>query len=470
MINLSSKTKIIATVGPSCDREEVLEKMIFAGARIFRFNSKHNTLDWHQEKINLIKKLSKKLEMVLTTLIDLQGSEIRIGHFDKEKETFEKNEIVYFASKKINNLKTIILDEKILEKINSGQKIFIADGNLEFEVIDKNDKVLKTKVIEGGEISGNKNTCFPGLKLNLQSITEKDKLFIDLAVKTNVDYLALSFVRTKNDILDLKNILKKNSSKIKIISKIETQEAIENIDEIIKYSDAIMVARGDLGVQLPIEKVPFYQKLIIKKCLDQGKPVITATQMLESMIENKRPTRAEVSDIANAIYDGTSAIMLSGETANGRYPIKAVETMNKVANFIEKNHLFIFNSKTNPNNLTEQIVYAAYKLVEDNLTNIKAIVVFTETGKTVHLISKYKPSLSIYTFTQKENIKSQINLLWGVYPFFLTEKTKIVPVQKALIFLKEKKFLNKGDKVIAIYGDHYGKPGNTNTIKIEEIK
>ncbi len=467
---LSPKTKIITTIGPSCDKEEILKKIIYSGSTIFRFNTKHNTLDWHKEKIQLIKNLSKILDIALTTIIDLQGPEIRIGRFDKEKEKFEKNENVYFSSKKINNSKTIILDEKIINLININQKILIADGNLEFKVLEKKDNLIKAVVLEGGEISGNKNTAFPGLKLDLPSISNQDKLFIDLAIKEKVDYIALSFVRNKNDILTLKKILEKNHSLIKIISKIETEEAINNIDEIIEYSDGIMVARGDLGVQLPLEKVPFLQKMIIKKCLEQGKPVITATQMLESMINNKKPTRAEVSDVANAIYDGTSAIMLSGETAGGKHPIGAVEIMKKVALLIENHLVFDLNIKNLTENLIEQLIYAAYKLVENNNYQIKAIIVFTETGTTARLISKYKPNLPVYAFTQNETIKNQINLFWGVYPFKLSEKTDVIPRDKAIELLKEKKLIKNGNKVIFLYGDHYGKPGETNTIKIETVK
>ncbi len=467
---LSPKTKIITTIGPSCDNEEILKKIIYSGSTIFRFNTKHNTLDWHKEKILLIKNLSKKLDITLTTLIDLQGSEIRIGEFDKEKEIFYKNEIVYFSNKKLNNLKTIILDEKIIELINPKQKILIADGNLEFKVLEKKQNLLKAIVLEGGEISGNKNTCFPGLKLDLPSISKHDELFINLAIKEKVDYIALSFVKNKNDILTLKKIIEKNNSLIKIISKIETEEGINNIDEIIEYSDGIMIARGDLGVQLPLEKVPFFQKMIIKKCLEQGKPVITATQMLESMIKNKKPTRAEVSDVANAIYDGTSAIMLSGETAVGKYPVESVEVMKKVSLLIENKFNFNLDLKNQNKNLIEQLVYAAYKLVEENQNQIKAFIVFTETGTTVRLISKYKPNLPIYTFTQKETIKNQINILWGVYSFKLSKKTKLIPKKKAIELLKEKKLVRNDDKVIFIYGDHYGHPSKTNTIKIETVK
>lgn len=467
---LIPKTKIITTIGPSCEKEETLEKIIYTGSTIFRFNTKHNTLEWHKEKINLIKKLAKKLDITLTTLIDLQGPEIRIGKFEKEKEAFEKNEIIYFSSKKLNKLKTIILEEKIIHLIKPNQKILIADGNLEFIVIEKKDNLLKAKVIEGGEITGNKNTCFPGLKLNLPSISEKDQSFINLAIKEKVDYIALSFVRNKDDILDLKKILKKNQSSIKIISKIETEEAINNIDEIIELSDGIMIARGDLGVQLPLEKVPYFQKIIIKKSIEKNKPVITATQMLDSMIRNKKPTRAEVSDVANAIYDGSSAIMLSGETASGKYPVEAVDIMKKISLLIENNHIFNLNIEISEKNLVEQLIYAAYKLIEKNQNQIKAIIAFTETGATTNLISKYKPNLPIYAFTQNEIIKNQINLSWGVYPFLLSEKTINVPKAKALELLKEKKLIKKGDNVLFLYGDHYGQSGKTNTIKIEEVK
>lgn len=409
-----SKTKIVATVGPSCDSQEMLEKMILAGVSVFRFNMKYGTHDWHSTRMARLKKAYLKLGRPVAILMDLQGPEVRIGELKDGKIALKNGEKVYLAAKNVNKGKTIILEPKILEKIFPGQKILIADGFFELKAIKKEKETVMTEVIEGGILESKKNITLPGIKIDLPTLVERDLKNISLAAKEDVDFFALSFVRNKEDILTLKKVIKEKNLKAEVIAKIEQQEAIQNFEEILDVSDGIMVARGDLGVQLPMEKVPYYQKLIIQRCRDAAKPVITATQMLESMVENPRPTRAEVNDVANAVYDNTDALMLSAETASGKYPLKAVETMVNIASFTEGKE-----SREEDFQIEDQtaaVVSAAYDLISHHLTkdaNLKGICVFTETGKTVKFMSRLRPNLPIFAFTQSEKVRDQLCLTWG---------------------------------------------------------
>lgn len=470
---LIPKTKIVATIGPACDSEEMLEKMILAGVSVFRFNMKHGDQKWHSDRIMRLRKVSQRIKIPVATLMDLQGPEIRIGDFKEGKIELKRGERVYFAVGPLTQKKTIVINNlKVLEKIKPGQKILIADGFFEFKALKNENNQILAEVIEGGILGGKKNVTLPGLKIELPTLVERDLTNISLAAKEDIDFFALSFVRNKEDILTLRKIIKEKKLDAQIIAKIEQQEALENFEEILSASDGIMVARGDLGVQLPMEKVPYYQKLIIQRCRDVAKPVIVATQMLESMIENPRPTRAEVNDVANAIYDSTDAIMLSAESAAGKYPVKAVETMVRIASFIEEK--INIEEEIIIRDQVAAIVYSAYNLINQYLIDdpsLKGICIFTETGKTARLMSRLRPNLPIYTFTQSEKVRDQLCLSWGVTPFFIKEKkgpfSKIR--REALLLLKDKGFIKRGDKVVMIYGSHFGVPGQTNTIRVENI-
>lgn len=469
---LLSKTKIVATVGPACDSQEILEKMILAGVSVFRFNTKHGTHQWHNERMMRVKKASLKVNKPVAILMDLQGPELRIGNLKGDKLELKKGEKVYFSPKEYLNKKTIIFDyPKILKRIQVNQKIFLADGLFELRVIKNEGGNILAEVLEGGTLYSKKNITLPGVNLDLPTLIKRDLENISLAAKNDVDFIALSFVRNKEDIEILRRVLKENNLEAKIIAKIELQEAIKNFEEILLASDGVMVARGDLGVQIPIEKVPFYQKLIIQRCRDVGKPVITATQMLESMIKNPRPTRAEVNDIANTVYDGTDAIMLSAESATGNYPLRAVEVMTKIASFIEEKREASFNNFIGEDQ-TAAIVLSAYNLINSFFKNdplFKGFCVFTETGRTVRYLSRLRPSYPIYAFSQSEKVRDQLCLSWGVTPFFIKKKNinSGIPQKEAVFILKERGLIKKGEKIIMIYGSHWGVPGKTNTLKIE---
>ena len=465
-------TKIIATVGPSCDSEKHLEQMIKAGVSVFRFNMKHNTQQWHSARMARVRKAAKKLGTPVAILMDLQGPEIRIGSFTDGQIKLDKDEQVIFALKP-GLQKTIILNNlKLLCSLKTGQRIFLDDGRFEFEIVKAGRQSVAAKVVQGGILTDHKGVNIPELSLELPTLLEKDLQNISVAAKNDVDWLALSYVRSAKDIVNLKKAMKKQKLNARIIAKIESPRALENIDEIIASTDAVMIARGDLAIEISPERVPYFQKEIITACRLAGKPVITATQMLHSMIDNYRPTRAEVSDVANAVYDGSDALMLSAETASGQYPLMAVGIMAKTASFIEtKREEEIIEREFV--NQTDAIVDVACKLADDFNRfgkSISKFIVLTEGGHTARLLSSYRPKLPIIAVTQDKQVRDQLCLSYAVTPVYRRfPQGQIFSVGRILRRLKSKGYLKAGERVIVVYGKIWGKPGKTNTIKLETI-
>lgn len=475
-------TKIVATVGPNCDSVERLTQLIKEGVSVFRFNLKHNTQKWHSIRIARVEEAARRVGKPVATLLDFQGPEIRTGAFkDKKELRLKKGEKVYFViSEGFTNEKELTLNNlELLQKLTPGQKILLDAGAFVFEVIkNEKDRVL-AKVIEGGILTSRKSVNIPGVELSLPTLAKKDIEDITLASREKVDFVALSYVREKKDIEIFRQEIKKQNLNADIIAKIETKKAIDNLNEIIAVSDGVMVARGDLGVEFPLEQVPFLQKQIIKKCLRLGKPVITATQMLESMIVNPTPTRAEISDVANAIYDRSDCLMLSAESAIGKYPAKSVGIMRRTAEFTEGKLEKTKNVDYEITHQTAAITFASYQLSESEFCqrkNIKAFVVLTETGMTSRMLSRLRPNLPIYSLTRHKHIADKLCLVWGVNPIYynfgissLYNKKESTHIHQILKVVQKEGVVKKGDKVIMIYGEDWGTPGKTSVIRIQEV-
>ncbi len=476
---MNKLTKIIATIGPSSDSLETIEELIRLGVNVFRFNFKHSDIEWHKERIKRVLEVSKKINLPIATLLDLQGPEIRLAiPFDK-MEISENEKILLSPDVLETKEKGITLsDPEIINLLKTGQRVLADDGNFEFEVLKENENTFLLSKTTG--ILGNRKTVnIVDLDFDFPVIHDRDRQGLMLAKEFNLDFIALSFVRNENDLIILKEEMDKLELKSKIVAKIETPKAIENIDKILQETDAIMIARGDLGVEMPLEEVPFYQKEIIKKCIELGIPVITATQMLESMISKKIPTRAEVSDVANAIYDYTDAIMLSGETANGSFPKEAVKVMAKVASFSENKdrHLDIRNLYNyDLGDLSKMVCDSAFNLYKSLKTKNqkpKGFIVFTHTGKTAKMLSRYRPHVNIFAFCPTSNVAQNLALSFGVTPILQdsVKKDEILKedISKAMDFLKEKNMAEKGDLFIVLHGDYWTSDAGTSTIRIVSL-
>lgn len=453
------KTKIIATIGPSSDKSEIISQMIHAGMDAARLNFSHGDYFYYSEVIKRIREESLKSGKFVAILQDLQGSKLRINNVNGQEIELKEGETVeIFSGNEISTSKKLFVPYKnLIHDVKESDEILIDDGAIRIKVMQKlNDRIVGT-VKEGGILKPKKGISFPNLN-STESFTDKDKADLLFGINLEVDYVAVSFVKTKEDIVLIKQWAAKEGVKLPpLIAKIEKKEAIENIDEILDVTDGIMVARGDLGVSLPIEQVPVYQKKLIELANQKGKLVITATQMLESMREHSRPTRAEATDVANAVLDGTDALMLSAETATGRYPVEAVKTMNSIVEFTEKNleHRIPVLYKVG-SSFSEAIASGAVKVAQD--INAKAIVVFTDSASTTKVLSKLRPSMPIIAFTLKQQTYRKLALFWGIIPvlntYFSTEK-----IENTLINLNLAK---KGDCVVIV-------SGQDNTIKLHRI-
>ncbi len=473
---VQKQTKIIATIGPSSEDKETIEELISLGVNIFRFNFKHSDILWHREKIKSVKEIAKGLNTSIAILLDLQGPEIRLSlPFDKiELKIGEK----LFISKALGiSEKGISFNPpQIIDSLKDGQKVSADDGLFEF-IVKAEDGKIYLESLSTGILLNKKTINISNLFFNFPVIHQGDRLGLKLAKELEVDFVALSFVRSEKDIKTLKKEMKKIGLNAKIIAKIETARAIENIDKIIEKSDAIMIARGDLGIELSLEEVPFYQKQIIINCIQKGIPVITATQMLESMTQRPIPTRAEISDVANAVYDFTDAVMLSGETASGKYPASAVSIMAKIVKYSENK-----NRHPDIRNLFSYQLFDVSQMVCDSAFNlykvlkikgqaVKGFLVFTESGKTARMLSRYRPHVPIFAFCPKEDLVRKLNLSFGVNPIFqdsLDQKSEITKqdIQKALNILKTNGFCSKNDNFIVLHGDHWTSKSGTTTIRI----
>ena len=455
------KTRIIGTIGPASESEEVFTNLVKAGLNVARINFSHGGYEENAEKIETIKRVREKLNKPVALLLDTKGPEIRTGKLETgdEKVTIHEGQDFTFVYDDIigNETKTTISYKNLYQDVEPGATILVDDGALEFKVVEIVDKDIKCKAMNTGRLGSRKTMNVPGLKLNLPALAQKDIDDIKNGIKAGFDFIAASFVRRASDVQEIKDLLKANGGEhIKIISKIESQEGIDNFEEILAISDGIMVARGDMGVEIPMEQVPIVQKHFIKRCNQVGKPVVTATQMLESMTSNPRPTRAEVSDVANAVYDVTSCIMLSGECAMGKYPVECVKTMVKISKAIEGtvNYWKRFNKKTfkiDPEDLERNIAYTT--CVTAQKVEADAIVAYTHTGDSVRNIAGMGPGCQIFAITDNEVTYHQLSVAWNVMPILIKDAKSIEEtIQKGIAELEAREILEKGDKVVIAGG------------------
>ncbi|QCT94260.1 pyruvate kinase [Caminibacter mediatlanticus TB-2] len=458
------KAKIVATLGPSSF--DKIEEMIKAGVDVFRLNFSHANHKTHKNSIKKIRETAKKLNSKTAILQDISGPKIRIGEIDGILELKRGDKIKLVKKNPKNKLELTISYPEIIDQINSGEYVFFADGSIRTKVINKTKDFLELEVKNSGVLSSKKGVNFPHSNLNISAITLKDEKDLIFGAKNGVDLVAISFVNNKEDILKAKKILKENNANPWIIAKIETKKAVDNLDEILEVSDGVMVARGDLGIEVGIEKVPVIQKKIIRKANKLKKPVITATQMLLSMVNSPFPTRAEVSDVANAVMDGSDGVMLSDETTVGKYPVKAVETLKNIIKEIQSIYPYHKKYETEDEDAIALSVSDLAKTIEP-----KAIVSFTSSGTTVKSISKYRPKAPIIAVTHDRNTSRKLKVVWGVEN--IIEIPKIKNPEKLIEKFKEialkSNILNKNDKVIITMGSIVGKEGTTNMIRVIEI-
>ena len=474
-MSIMIKTKIVCTIGPASNSYEKIEKLIQAGMDVARLNFSHGSHEEHHQVIENIRWASLKTNKSMAILQDLGGPKIRIGKIKKESIFLKENSSFILTNREVpgNEQEVSVTFPSLPQKVKKGDCIFLADGTLELKVKELTPTDIICRIVRGGKLTSHKGINIPNISMDISSLTEKDYQDIFFGIKNRVDFIGLSFIRNAEDILRARKILKENGAEdISLIAKIEKREAVDNLKEIIEVSDGIMIARGDLGVEIPLENVPLVQKDIIKRCNFVGKPVITATQMLMSMVSGPRPTRAEVTDVANAILDGTDAVMLSEETAVGNYPLEAVETMNRIALRTEKaiDYKKILSERslsvkpTNPDAISHATCQVAMDL------NAKAIVTFTLSGSTARMVSRYRPPVPIIAASTRDSTVRKLALSWGVYPFKsdelentddMIEKSKKIALKTGLA--------NLGDKIVITAGIPFKIPGTTNLLKVETL-
>lgn len=470
------KTKIICTLGPATDKEGVMEQLVLKGMDVARFNFSHSTYDEHKARMEKIKELRKKCGKSVAILLDTKGPEIRTKDFrDGYVNVKAGQSFTLVGEREVEGDEHMvgITFPDLYKDVHRGTAILIDDGLVKMEVTDIDGKNIVCQVKNDGKIASKKGVNVPDVHINMEYMSERDKEDIIFGIKNDVDFIAASFVRSAEDVRTVRKVLDENGgANIDIIAKIENSEGIINIDSIIKEADAIMVARGDMGVELPEEEVPVIQKMIIKKVYEAGKRVITATQMLDSMINNPRPTRAETADVANAIYDGTSAIMLSGETAAGKYPIDSLEMMVRIAERTEIDINYkqrFFNSKKNySSDITEAVCHATCTTAYD--LEAKAILTVTKSGRSARMISRFRPDCMIIAGCTEEKVCRQLNLSWGVTPILLEEKEDVLELfDYAVGESKAAGLLHQGDITVITSGVPIGKSGTTNMIKVDQV-
>ncbi len=475
MLNNIKRTKIVCTLGPASDKEEILRELVKSGLNVCRFNFSHGSHEEHKERMDLVKKVREELGQPVAILLDTKGPEIRTGNFDEPEVLLEEGQKFTITMKDVvgNKEMCTVSYKGLVNDVVPGDTILIDDGLVGLKVEEINGDDIVCIVENSGIVKNHKGVNVPGVKINLPALTEKDIKDIEFGISEGIDYIAASFVRKASDVLAIREVLENNNAThIQIISKIENQEGIDNIDSILQVSDGIMVARGDLGVEIPTPEIPIAQKMMIKKCNQLGKPVITATQMLDSMMRNPRPTRAEVTDVANAIYDGTDAIMLSGETAAGKYPVEAVKTMATIAKRTEetlKYNELLKKRKIEDVTVTNAISYATCTTSAD--LNAKAIISFTTSGHTARMVSKFRPQCPIIATTEDEGVMRRLALVWGVYPVKTSHVGNTDDLfTTSIASAKEKKYLENGDLVVITAGVPSGISGTTNLIKVHTIE
>ena len=467
-------TKIVATLGPSSDSPEIIRSLLTAGADVFRLNASHGTQEDHVRRIRTVRAVTGEMGVHAGILLDLQGPKIRLGTFENGKVELRTGQTFTITTEKIvgNQERASTVYSEFAKDVKEGDTVLLNDGAVELRVMSSDTVLAICEVVSGGPIGDRKGINLPGVQVSTPSLTRKDMADLQMGLECDIDFVALSFVRKPMDVLRLRHFLEEREVKIPVISKIEKPEAVQNLDGIMAESDGVMVARGDLGVEMALEKVPYIQKSIIEKARQRGKFVITATQMLESMIEHSVPTRAEVSDVANAIYDGTDAVMLSAETSAGRYPVEAVRMMNRIAEQTE--HAIRqrdFNSDavqtqdpSTPDIVADAAYHAARRL------GAVAIAVFTAGGSSARLVAKYRPSVPIFAFTPSEAAARQLAVSYGVTPIVAANvgsTDEMLAVMDRM--LQDRGLVKKKDPIVFVAGQPIGRPGTTNMFKVHRI-
>ncbi|MDN4616850.1 pyruvate kinase [Paenibacillus sp. PsM32] len=469
------KTKIVCTIGPASESLENTKKLIMAGMNVARLNFSHGDFEEHGNRVKNIKQASKELGKTVAILLDTKGPEIRTGKFKEEPVELVQDEYVTLTTEDIlgDQHRMHVTYKDLPSDVEVGSTILIDDGLIGLTVVEIQGTEIKCRIVNGGQIKSRRGVNVPGVNISLPGITEKDANDIIFGIEQGVDFIAASFVRKASDVLEIRQLLEsKGGSHIHIISKIENQQGVDNLDEILAVSDGLMVARGDLGVEIPAEEVPLVQKRMIEKCNRVGKPVITATQMLDSMQRNPRPTRAEASDVANAIFDGTDAIMLSGETAAGKYPVESVLTMSRIAEKAESalnyHELFLKQTHAQQTTVTEAISQSVTNSAMD--LNAAAIISSTESGHTARTVSKYRPQSPIIAVTTLDQTMRRLSLAWGVLPVKGTQAHSTDELfEIALQGGHDSGLLKEGDLVVITAGIPLGQSGSTNLIKVAQM-
>lgn len=477
MLSGSRRTKIVCTLGPSSNTPEDIEKLYRAGMNVVRINFSHGSHEDHERTIGYVRDIARKHQYSIPVLMDLQGPKIRVGKMKDGGQIVKEGDLLTITTEDIEGSSSVVPIDypHLAEDAKVGNQILIDDGLLELRIVKKEGTSLIATVIVGGLLKSRKGVNLPDVDISMSSITEKDIKDLEFGLRVGVDFVAMSFVRNARDVQDVISRIRAAGSNAAVIAKIEKPEAVEVIDEIIEEADGIMVARGDLGIEIPSEQVPLVQKLIIERCRIAGKPVITATQMLDSMINNPRATRAESSDVANAVIDGTDAVMLSGESAAGKYPVEAVQTMVKIIKSIEQNAPGIYYSLKyrkpdwKEKQIIESLAYSCVTMAEN--VEARAISTITHSGNTARRIAKFRPNVPIVAFTESRIVRRQLNLVWGVESVRLRELFDTdISVKLMEDYLVENGLVNQGDRVIIATGMPLAQRGRTNMIKVSTIE
>lgn len=471
-----NKTKIVATYGPACSNLSIMEEMVRSGVDVFRFNMSHGQYEQHLEGYNKVRQINHAHGLNIAILADLQGPKIRIGIVRDNIEVLEQGQEVLITNKEcISTFKKIYINYPHLPKeVEAGDSILIDDGKIELKVLSSNRRdTIKAKVITGGKISNNKGVNLPDTKTSIPALTDKDRKDLRFAIKNGANWIALSFVRSPDDVLELKKIIGKKNSYLKVMAKIEKPEALKEIDDIIKAADGIMIARGDLAVEVPQERMPLIQKDIINKCIRYAKPVVVATQMMESMIENPNPTRAEITDVANAVIDGADAVMLSAETSMGKHPVRVIQVMERILSNVEHTNIIYDKEqradKHSPTYISDAICYSAARISSE--LNAKAIIGMTFSGYTGFMLSSYRPKTNIFIFTENHDLLNTLSMCWGVRAFyydkFIGTDTSIRDVIRILC---ENGLLKAGDIVVNVGSMPLASKGRANMVKVTMVE
>jgi pyruvate kinase len=474
-ITLNKKTKIVATIGPASMEKDILKEMILNGLNVCRLNFSHGSYEDHAHVIKNVREINEELGLNVCLLADLQGPKIRIHEVENNAINLLPGQEIIVSSEKVlgTSEKISINYDQLPKEVKPKEKILLDDGKIVLEVISTDGvSEIKTTIVNGGILSSKKGVNFPNTRISLPSLTDKDRQDLEFALSHNVDWIGLSFVRSARDIIDLKYIISESGSNAKVIAKIEKPEAVDDMDDIIEQSDGLMVARGDLGVEIPYQKVPLIQKTLIQKAISNAKPIIVATQMMESMISSLTPTRAEVNDVANAVLDGADAVMLSGETSVGKYPVQVIQTMSNIVMEME-NQDQIYNKEEIPSKvqdrfITDSICFNACRLSQR--VESKAIITMTFSGYTAYKIASQRPKAPIFIFTSNSKILSQLSLVWGVKAFYYNKRISTDHTIADIKYLMKKSgFLRKGDMVVNIASIPLEELGGSNMLKLSYV-